>query len=128
LPSSLTPLDIAVHCQQPSSAAWLVEHGTHLDLLSAWDLGWKERIPALLADHPELVNVQQGDWHLTPLHVAIQRDDVDFAQLLLTVPNDLDIKDTQFKATVLGWAQYFQRTEIVTLIEQHQASRRKPNQ
>ena len=124
LPSGLTALDIAVRCQQRASAAWLVEHGIQLDLLSAWDLGWKEWIPALLALQPELVNVQRGDWQLTPLHVAVQRNDSEFVKLLLTVPNDLEIKDTQFQATALGWAQYLQRTEMITLIEQHRVRAR----
>lgn len=124
LPSRLTPLDIAVHCHQPGSANWLVEHGAPLDLLSAWDLGWKERIPPLLARHPELVNVQRGDWRLTPLHTAVDRNDIELVKLLLTVPNNLDLKDTQFKSTALGWARYFERKEIIALIEQHRASQK----
>jgi predicted N-acetyltransferase YhbS len=125
LPSGLTALDISVSCQQHTSADWLVEHGTQLDLVSAWDLGWKERISVLLAEQPELVNVQRGDWQLTPLHVAVQRNDVEFAKLLFTVPHDLEIKDTQFHATALGWAQHFQQREMITLIEEYQARQRK---
>ncbi len=119
LSSGLTALDIAVRCQQPASATWLVEHGVQLDLISAWELGWKERIPEMLVEQPELVNIQRGDWQLTPLHVAIQRNDIELAKLLLTVPNDLSIKDSQFQATALGWAQFFQHTELIALIEQH---------
>jgi Acetyltransferase (GNAT) domain len=125
LPSGLTAFDIAVRCQQHTSASWLVEHGTQLDLVSAWDLGWKERIPVMLVERPELVNVQRGDWQLTPLHVAVQRNDVEFAKLLLTVPRELEIKDTQFQATALGWAKHFQHKEMITLIEEHQARQRK---
>jgi GNAT superfamily N-acetyltransferase len=119
LPSGLTALDIAVRCQHPASADWLVEHGVQLDLISACELGWKERIPGMLAEQPELVNVRRGDWQLTPLHVAVERDDIELVRLLLTVPNDLEIKDTQFQATALGWAQFFRRTEMIELIEQH---------
>jgi hypothetical protein len=118
-PSSLTPLDISVRCQQPESAAWLIEHGARLDLISAWDLGWKEGIPFLLVTHPELVNLQRGDWHLTPLHVAVERGEIELVKLLLTVPNDLAIKDTAFEATALGWAHHLGRTEIIPLIERH---------
>jgi predicted N-acetyltransferase YhbS len=124
LSSDLTPLDIAVHCQQPASVAWLVKHGIPLDLLSAWDMGWKEQIPSLLVEHPELVNVQRGEWQLTPLHVAVERDDSELAKLLLTVPNNLDLKDREFEATALGWAQYLHRPEMITLIEQHRASQK----
>lgn len=120
-PNGLTPLDIAVRCQQPESARWLVAHGAGLDLLSAWELGWHDSIPELLAEHPELVNAQQGDWHATPLHIAAERNELELARLLLTVPNDLTIKDAVFNATALGWAQHFGRTEISALIEQHMA-------
>lgn len=119
--NGLTPLDIAVRCQQPRSAAWLVAHGVRLDLLSAWDLGWKEQLPALLAERPALVNLQGGQWHATPLQIAIQRDDRELAQLLLTVPNDLTLKDAVFGATAADWAQHFQRSGIIELIEQHTA-------
>jgi predicted N-acetyltransferase YhbS len=125
LPNGLTPLDIAVHCQQPASVDWLVSHGVPLDLLSAWDMGWKERVHLLLTEHPELVNVQRGEGQLTPLHIAVERGDIALAKLLLTVPNDLDLKDRACESTALGWAQYFQRGEIITLIEQHRASQRK---
>lgn len=125
LPSSLTPLDIAVHCQQPASVDWLVNHGVPLDLLSAWDMGWKERVPLLLTEHPELVNMRHRERQLTPLHIAVERGDIELATVLLTVPNDLDLKDSEFEATALGWAQHFQRVEIITLIEQHRANQRK---
>lgn len=120
--NGLTPLDIAVRCQQPAAANWLVEHGASLDLLSAWDLGWRERIPTLLAEHPELVNLRKGDWQATPLHRAAERNAIELAQLLLSVPNDLTIKDSVFNSTALGWAHHFGRTEIIALIEQHRSS------
>jgi predicted N-acetyltransferase YhbS len=125
LPNGLTALDIAVHCQQPASADWLIGHGVSLDLLCAWDLGWKERVQRLLIEHPELVNIQRGEGQLTPLHRAVERGDIELAKVLLTVPNDLDLKDRAFEATALGWAQYFQRAELITLIEQHRASQRE---
>jgi GNAT superfamily N-acetyltransferase len=119
LPNGLTPLDIAVHCQQPASADWLIAHGVRLDLLSAWDLGWRERFGQLLTEQPELVNRQSADRNLTLLHIAAERGDTELARVLLTVPNDLELKDSEFESTALGWAQYFQRPEIVSLIEQH---------
>lgn len=125
LSNGLTPLDIAVHCQQPASVDWLVSHGVPLDLLSAWDMGWKQQVHQLLIEHPELVNVQRGERQLPPLHIAIERGDLELAKVLLTVPNDLDLKDSEFEATALGWAQHFQRAEIIILIEQHRMSQRK---
>ncbi|QBD74838.1 GNAT family N-acetyltransferase [Ktedonosporobacter rubrisoli] len=119
LPGGLMSLDIAVRCHQPAAAAWLVAHGAPLDILSAWDLGWKDQIPGLLATQPELVNLQRGQWQATPLHIAIERDDLELVKLLLTVPNDLEIKDAVFQATALDWAHHFQRDEIIQLLENH---------
>ncbi len=113
----MTPLDIAVSCRQPESAMWLVEHGARLDLVSAWDLGWKEQIPTLLAEHPELVNLQRGESQVTPLHIAIERNDIELAKLLFTFPVDLTIKDREFESTPIGWAHFFQRKEIIALIK-----------
>ncbi len=121
----LTALDIAVHCHRPESARWLVEHGVQLDLISAWDLGWKERVADLLAEDPGLVNEQKGKEGVTPLHIAVERDDSELVKLLLTVPNDLTIKDSVFQSTALGWAQYFDREEIVRLIEEQRDEQRR---
>jgi hypothetical protein len=55
----------------------------------------------------------------TPLHIAIERDDIDLAKLLLTVPNDFDAKDAASRSTPLGWAHNFQRNEILALLGAH---------
>lgn len=112
-----TPLEIAVRCKQTTSSEWLVEHGVVPDIMSLWDLGWKDRIPALLATHPELVGRKAGRWTATPLHYAIERNDANMVKLLLSVPNDLDSKDGVFQSTPLEWAQRFQQTEIIGLLK-----------
>ncbi|KAE9370222.1 hypothetical protein N431DRAFT_426623 [Stipitochalara longipes BDJ] len=112
-----TPLEIAVRCKQTVSVEWLIEHGVVPDIMSLWELGWKDRIPALLAVHPELVSRKSGRWTATPLHYAIEKNDVDMAKLLLSVPNDLESKDGVFQSTPLGWAEVFQRTEIIALLK-----------
>lgn len=122
LASGLTPLQVAVHTQQPAAAEWLVRHGATLDVLAAWDLGWKERVPALLADRPELVNRRSGDWGITPLHEAAQRNDPDLARALLSARPDLTIEDSQFHSTPLGWARHLRHKAVAQLIEEYQAS------
>lgn len=124
LASSLTPLQVAVHTEQPTAADWLVRHGAVLDLLTAWDLGWKERVPALLTARPDHVNRRSGDWGITPLHEAAQRNDSELARVLLAARPDLTIEDTQFHSTPLGWARHLRHTAVAELIEQHQSRER----
>jgi hypothetical protein len=102
------------------SAEWLTARGGTVDVISAWDLGWKERVPELLAAHPERVNQRYGGWQVTPLHVAAERNDAELARLLLAADPDLDAKDTAFRSTPLGWARHFGHAEIIALIEAHQ--------
>lgn len=125
LASGMTPMALAVQARQPAAAEWLVRHGVTLDLLTAWDLGWKDRVRQMLAESPALANQRQGGWQVTPLHIAAERGDLELARLLLTANPDLEIQDTQFHSTPLGWARHFGRTEIVQLIEQHRAGGEK---
>jgi predicted N-acetyltransferase YhbS len=121
LPCGMTPLQVAVRLGQAASAEWLVDHGATLDVISAWDLGWKDRVRQLLATCPERANQRSGDGQIMPLHVAAERGDAELARVLLAAGADLEVQDTQFHSTPLGWARHFQRTEIVQMIEQYQA-------
>jgi predicted N-acetyltransferase YhbS len=126
LPAGVTPMQLAVTTRQPRSAQWLERQGAALDVISAWDLGWKERVPELLARSPELVNRRSGGWGATPLHTAAERGDAELARVLLAAHPDLEIQDTQFHSTPLGWARHLKRVEIVALIEQHQSRQPMP--
>jgi GNAT superfamily N-acetyltransferase len=125
LTNGMMPMELAVKLGKTTLAQWLVDHGVTLDVLSAWDFGWKDRVADLLAKNPELVNRRSGEMQTTPLHVAAERDDIELARLLLTANPDLDIKDATFGGTPLGWAHNFQRTDIIELIEAHQACKSK---
>ena len=117
--NELTPFEIAVRCQQPQSASWLLEQGVIPDIISLWDLGWTDLVPALISKHPELVKRESGKFTATPLHYAIERDDMELAKLLLAVPNDLDAKDAVFRSTPVEWAHHFERNEMLALLEAH---------
>jgi GNAT superfamily N-acetyltransferase len=118
----MSPMELAVQAGKPAAARWLNAHGATLEILHAWDLGWKDRATQMLATSPELANRRFGGWQMTPLHEAAARGDVELTRLLLTAQPDIDIQDTQFRSTPLGWARHFQRTEIIALLEQYQAS------
>lgn len=117
LPNGMTLLQIAVHCRAPESAEWLLAQGATLDILSAWDLGWRERIPALVAD-PEQLNRRYGELQITPLHSAVERNDLELARALLAGSPDLTATDAVYGSTPLGWAEHFGRTEIAAMIEE----------
>ena len=126
LPCGLTPVQFAVKTGHPESVAWLVRHGATLDVVSAWDLGWKERVAELLAAFPDLANRRSGRQRITPLHAAVLRDDTELARVVLAAHPDLNIADTEFRSTALGWARHFGREEIIWLIEREQGGV-KPN-
>jgi GNAT superfamily N-acetyltransferase len=120
LPNGMTPMALAVAMRKPSSVRWLATHGATLDVLDAWDLGWKGEARQLLRRRPELANRRRGARQITPLHEAVWRNDAALAKLLLTASPDLEIHDAAYRSTSLGWARHFQRTEIIALIEAHE--------
>jgi ribosomal protein S18 acetylase RimI-like enzyme len=121
LHNGMTPMALAVSARQPAAADWLAVHGATLDVLHAWDLGWRDRVPALLAASPGLVDRRTGPLSLTPLHEAAARGDLDLTRALLAAGPDLTIRDAGFHATSLGWARHFRRDGIAALIEAAEA-------
>ncbi|MCC6731093.1 MAG: GNAT family N-acetyltransferase [Chthonomonadales bacterium] len=119
LPCEMTLMALAAHAGRPGAAEWLAEQGATLDVVSAWDLGWRERVPALLAARPELADRRSGEGGLTPLHVAVERGDADLARAVLAAGPDLAAEDPRFHATALGWARHLGRADIARLIEEH---------
>ncbi|MGH7626378.1 MAG: GNAT family N-acetyltransferase, partial [Gemmatimonadaceae bacterium] len=91
-----TPLQLAVAARQPASAEWLVRAGATLDVLSAWDLGWRDRVPALLDASPDLANRRGGALRTTPLHEAAARGDLELARVLLAAHPDLTARDAEY--------------------------------
>ena len=88
LPNGMTPMALAVQARKPAAAEWLAAHGATLDILHAWDLGWKARARRLSVDFPELVNRRTGIWQITPLHEAAARGDMTLVRLLLKAGAD----------------------------------------
>lgn len=124
LPNRMTFVQLALHAGRRDSAEWLANRGAVVDLVSAWDLGWKERIPGMIAANPGLVDLCVGENQATALHVAVERNDLELARLALEANPDLSRGDGVYRSTPLGWAKFFQRTELVALIESRLAQRR----
>ncbi len=54
--------------------------------------------------------------HSTPLHQAVWGDHIDVVRLLVERGARLDMRDTVYQATPLGWARYGGRTAIVEFL------------
>ncbi|MDQ2798595.1 MAG: GNAT family N-acetyltransferase [Armatimonadota bacterium] len=121
LPNGMTAMEIAIQPGKTASAEWLAAHGATLEVIHAWDLGWKDRVPEMLAESPALANRRMGAWQITPLHEAVSRNDLELARLLLTARPDLTIEDAEFHSTALGWATHSGHTEMAALLEQSNA-------
>ena len=117
LPNGMTPLALAVAAQKPASAQWLAAQGAKIDLVDAWDLGWKQDVAQTLLDDPARANRKRNG--KTPLHEAVERGDAEFVALLLTARPDLNARDDTFEGTPLGWAQHLGNAAIAALLQAH---------
>ena len=72
-----------------------------------------------LLDHGAQIN---GRWSsdgamVTPLHLAVRDDHRDMVRMLLSAGADPTIRDSQHDGDAIGWAEFFQRTEIVEVLK-----------
>jgi GNAT superfamily N-acetyltransferase len=118
LPCGETPLGVAVLVRRQEAARVLVAHGARLDVISAWDLGWRDQTAAMLRDRPELANLRSGEHGATPLHIAIDRDDEDLARLALAARPDLSVRDLTYDSDPMGWAEHLGRPRMAALIQE----------
>jgi len=72
-----------------------------------------------LLDHGVDPSARWAHWEteVTPLHLAILANHRDVAQLLLDRGADPRVRDTQHNADAMGWAEFFQRHEMVKLLQ-----------
>jgi hypothetical protein len=67
-------------------------------------------------EDPNRYNPKQSHAHSTPLHQAVWSGHMDVVRLLVEGGARLDIKDTIWHGTPLGWAEYGGRKEIAELL------------
>ena len=56
------------------------------------------------------------DCNHTALHMIAENGAIDIARMLLDAGGDPDIRDDKYDATVLGWAEFFDREELIELL------------
>lgn len=115
-----------------AAAAGLGDAALVTRLLPAADAGARQRALALAAQHgqtevvrilldagedPNRYNPKGFHQHSTPLHQAIWSDHLDTVQLLVERGARLDIRDTIYQGTALGWALYGKREKVARYLE-----------
>lgn len=117
LPCGISPMSLAVRTAQATSVKWLIAHGAIFDVIHAWDMGGIERAANLLRENPEFVNRSIGPDQMMPLHIAVERNNLDLARLLLSARPDMEQTDARFQATPLGWARHLNYAAMIELLE-----------
>jgi ankyrin repeat protein len=86
----------------------------HLALALAAQLGHAEAVRLLLdaGEDPDRYNPEGCHAHATPLHHAAWYGHADVVRLLVERRARLDLRDTLFQATPLGWALHGERTAV----------------
>ena len=93
-------LHLAVNKKNLTTIRWLIAHGV-----------------AVSAKRP------MWDCNHTALHMTIESGAIEIARLLLDAGADPNIRDDKYKATALGWAEYFGRQDFAVLMQEHGGQR-----
>ena len=74
-----------------------------------------------LLDHGADPDARWAHWdaEVTPLHLAALGNHPDVVRLLLTAGADPGIRDSKHDGDAMGWAEFFQRAEIVRILKEH---------
>jgi ankyrin repeat protein len=90
-------LHLMVKRNDIAAVTWLLEHGA--DPSSRW---------------------AHWDADVTPLHLAALQGHIEMARVLLAGGADSAIRDSRHDADAIGWAEFFQRADIVQLLKSSQ--------
>ena len=95
----------------------------HVALALAAQLGHTDVVRLLLdaGEDPSRYNPDGFHSHATPLHQAVWSNHADVVRLLVERGARLDIQDTIYHGTPLGWATYGGRTAIAEYLRDHGA-------
>jgi len=98
----------------------------HKALALAAQSGHTEVVRLLLdaGEDPNRYNPEGHHAHSTPLHQAIAAGHLDVVKLLVERGARLEMRDTIFKGTALGWALHLNKSEIAAWLEAHGANGR----
>jgi ankyrin repeat protein len=63
-------------------------------------------------------NARWAHWNaaVTPLHLAVMQGHVEMIRLLLRAGADPQVRDSAFDSSAIGWAEHFERPDLVKLL------------
>jgi ankyrin repeat protein len=98
-------------------------HTRHVALALAAQHGHADLVRLLLdaGEDPNRYNPDRYHSHSTPLHQAVWSNHADVVRLLVDRGARLDIQDTVYRSTPLGWATYGGRTAIAEYLRERGA-------
>jgi hypothetical protein len=107
LSCGMTLVQIGAKTCSPSVVERLVHLGAPLDVLSAWDLGWKDKAAEVARglDDGAGLDQLQDEAESALLHKAVERDDPALVEMLLAAGASADVKDGRYGSTPAGWAE-----------------------
>ncbi|MGC4105225.1 MAG: GNAT family N-acetyltransferase [Thermomicrobiales bacterium] len=128
LPNGESPVVFAARYAGNGHAAetiqWLIRRGSMPDIVALWTVGLRDEATALMAD-PRFRDRRAGQRATTPLHDAIDRDDLDLARALLAAGANRLIRDAQYHGTAADWAKALHRPAMAALLAD--ADRTRPS-
>ncbi len=99
---------------------------TSNDILGAAKADDLRLVAVCIDDDPELVNAAD-EKDFTLLHMAARDGNLRLALLLINRGADIDTIDGEHRASPLGWAAFFGRTEMVEILIDAGADPMQPN-
>lgn len=110
LACGLTLAEIGVKTQSKEAVEKLASLGVPVDVLSAWELGWKEeagRLAHALGSGAEGIDAldKRPDQQSSLLHKAVERNDPELVRLLLSSGASPEVLDGRFNSTPARWAE-----------------------
>lgn len=126
LPNGEAPVVFAARFEANGRAdavvRWLLRWGAAPDIVALWTVGLRDEAAALMAD-PRFRDRRSGPNATTPLHDAIERDDLELARALVAAGANRHIRDIQYHGTPADWARALHRPEIAALLAETEPRR-----
>lgn len=126
LPNGESPVVFAARFDASTPARdtvrWLLRRDAMPDIVALWTVGLRDEAMALMHD-PRFRDRRAGERATTPLHDAIEHDDIDLARALIEAGADRTIRDTQYQGTAADWAHALHRPAIAALLTDSESQR-----